>query len=78
MVLFSSPLKGEQGFKTMDRASGSEYSQDPDSLLDIIDLILEDEFKQAYLDDQNDCLALESSLESLEISSVNSGLIINL
>ena len=67
--------KGEQGFKrAMDRASGSGvFARDPDSLLDIIDLILEDEFKQAYLDDQNmTAWRLESSLrEFRNITPVN-------
>lgn len=67
--------KGEQGFKrAMDRASGSGvFARDPDSLLDIIDLILEDEFKQAYLDNQNmTAWRLESSLrEFRNITPVN-------
>lgn len=67
--------KGAQGFKkAMDRASGSGvFARDPDSLLDIIDLILEDEFKQAYLDDQSmTAWRLESSLrEFRNITPVN-------
>lgn len=67
--------KGEQGFKrAMDRASGSGvFARDPDSLLDIIELILEDEFKDAYLDNKSTTAwRLESSLREFgNITPVN-------
>ena len=67
--------KGEQGFKrAMDRASGSGvFARDPDSLLDIIELILEDEFKDVYLDNKTTTAwRLESSLrEFRNITPVN-------
>ena len=58
----------------MDRASGSGvFARDPDSLLDIIELILEDEFKDAYLDNKSTTAwRLESSLREFgNITPVN-------
>lgn len=67
--------KGEQGFKrAMDRASGSGvFARDPDAQLDMIELELEDEFKQQYLDNPYaSAWRLESSLrEFANIKPVN-------
>lgn len=67
--------KGAQGFKkAMDRASGSGvFARDPDAQLDIIELELEDEFRQQYLDNPYaTAWRLESSLrEFANIKPVN-------
>ncbi len=67
--------KGAQGFKrAMDRASGSGvFARDPDAQLDMIELELEDEFKQQYLDNPRaTAWRLESSLrEFANIKPVN-------
>lgn len=67
--------KGAQGFKrAMDRASGSGvFARDPDAQLDMIELELEDEFRQQYLDNPRaTAWRLESSLrEFANIKPVN-------
>ncbi len=67
--------KGDQGYKkAMDRASGSGvFARDPDTLLDIIELVLEDSFKEQYVDNENiTAWRLESSLrEFRNITPVN-------
>ncbi len=67
--------KGAQGSKrAMDRASGSGvFARDPDAQLDMIELELEDEFKQQYLDNPYaSAWRLESSLrEFANIKPVN-------
>ena len=67
--------KGAQGFKkAMDRASGSGvFARDPDAQLDMIELELEDEFRQQYLDNPHTTAwRLESSLrEFANIKPVN-------
>ena len=67
--------KGAQGAKrAMDRASGSGvFARDPDAQLDMIELELEDEFKQQYLDNPYaSAWRLESSLrEFANIKPVN-------
>lgn len=67
--------KGDQGYKkAMDRASGSGvFARDPDSLLDIIELVLEDNFKENYVDNENiTAWRLESSMrEFRNIMPVN-------
>jgi len=67
--------KGAQGLKrAMDRASGSGvFARDPDAQLDMIELELEDEFRQQYLDNPRaTAWRLESSLrEFANIKPVN-------